>query len=350
MGDSSSATFHPFERPAGIGTSPVEGLQMRSEFHHVPVMLGEVVSLFAPVPAGVVVDATSGGGGHSAALLQAYPRMRVLALDRDPAAVDATAERLRRYGERAVVVHASFGELAEVASGCGIGPGTLSGALFDLGVSSTQLDVAERGFSYRVSGPLDMRMDPSVTLTAAELLERMSEPELARILAENGEGRLARRLARAILAARPIRTTGELADVVGRSVPAPGRRRGHPAKRVFQALRIAVNAELDQLESAIPAAIGMLAPGGRCVVIAYHSGEDRTVKRALASAESGGCTCPAGLPCVCGAVSLGRLVSRGARRPSPAEVMANRRAEQARLRAFERAAQAGAPSLPGDLG
>jgi 16S rRNA (cytosine1402-N4)-methyltransferase len=310
---------------------------MRQVFSHEPVMVDEVVSLLAPVPAGVVIDATAGGGGHAAALLSAHPQLRLLCLDRDPDAVEATTQRLEEYGDRAVVRRARFDRLAEVAAELGVGPGSASGVLFDLGVSSPQLDRPERGFSYRADAPLDMRMDPDEGPTASDLVNTWPEAELARLFAANGEGRFARRIALAVVAARPVTTTGGLSDVVRSALPAAVRRQGgHPARRVFQALRVAVNEELELLSEALPAAIDTLAPGGRCVVISYHSGEDRIVKAAFRLAESGGCSCPPGLPCTCGAASVGKLVFRGTRRPSAAEMARNRRSESALLRAFER--------------
>jgi len=336
--DSSSARFQPSRRsnpPDGI--PPVEGLRMRQVFTHEPVMVEEVVSLFAPVPAGVVIDATSGGGGHAAALLAAHPHLRLLCLDRDPDAVEATTHRLAQYGDRAVVRRARFDRLGEIADEMGIALGSASGVLFDLGVSSPQLDRPERGFSYRADAPLDMRMDPEEGPTASDVVNTWPEAELARLFAANGEGRFARRIALAVVAARPVTTTTGLADVVRSALPAAVRRQGgHPARRVFQALRVAVNEELEVLADALPVAIDALAPGGRCVVISYHSGEDRIVKAAFRQAETGGCTCPPGLPCTCGAVSSGKLVFRGTRRPTPAEMARNRRSESALLRAFER--------------
>jgi len=316
---------------------------MSQLFAHEPVMVDEVVALFAPVGPGVVVDATVGGGGHAAAVLEACPSLRLLGLDRDPSAVAAATERLRPYGRRAQVVAARFDRLAEVVSAevGGAGDGRrVAGVLFDLGVSSAQLDRAERGFSYRLEGPLDMRMGPQASgPTAGDLVNGLDAAELARLFAANGEGRFARRIAGAIVAARPLSTTTELAEVVRRAIPAATRRTGgHPARRVFQALRIAVNQELDVLARALPAAIDLLAPGGRCVVIAYHSGEDRIVKALFAEAATGGCACPPGLPCVCGAVPTGRLVFRGAKKPSSAEIERNHRAESARLRAVEKLA------------
>jgi len=307
---------------------------MAHSFEHIPVLRDEVVSLFASVPSGVLVDATVGGGGHSAAILQAYPELRLVGLDRDPVALEAARLRLVPFGDRVTLIRSPFSALEEVVTSSELG--ALAGVLLDLGVSSPQLDRGERGFSFRVDGPLDMRMDPSGGVTAADLVNGLSEDALRALFRENGEGRLSGRIARAVVRARPISSTRELADVVASAVPAAVRRKGHPARRVFQALRIEVNDELGQLRSALPAALAHLAVGGVCAVISYHSGEDRLTKQAFAEAASGGCVCPPGLPCVCGAVARHRLVFRGARKPSPSEVAANPRAESARLRAIVR--------------
>ena len=325
---------------------------MAHTFDHLPVLRDEVVSLFASVPPGPVVDGTVGGGGHSAAILETYPALRVVGLDRDPVALEAARERLAPFGDRVTLIRSPFSALQDVVSSSGsdsdsdsdsgpgsgprLGLGPLSGVLLDLGVSSPQLDRAERGFSYRSDGPLDMRMDPTAGVTAAELVNGLPEDALAALFRENGEGRLSGRIARAVVAARPLSSTRELAEVVASAVPAAARRKGHPARRVFQALRIEVNDEMGQLRSALPAALSHLAVGGVCAVISYHSGEDRLTKQTFADAESGGCVCPPGLPCVCGAVSRHRLVFRGARKPSPSEIAANPRAESARLRAIVR--------------
>ncbi|MGQ0520596.1 MAG: 16S rRNA (cytosine(1402)-N(4))-methyltransferase RsmH [Actinomycetota bacterium] len=305
---------------------------MTPEFAHRPVMVDEIVELIAGVPDGVLVDATLGAGGHSAALLGAHPGLRLVGIDRDADALAAAGANLAPFGERVVALHhARFDGLARLA------PAPVSAVLLDLGVSSPQFDRPERGFSYRFEGPLDMRMDRSQRRTAADVVNGASEAELARMIAASGERRFARRIARRIVAARPLTTTVELAGVVRDAIPAPARRTGgHPARPVFQALRIAVNAELDILGPALDAAVDVLAPGGRVVVLAYHSGEDRIVKARLLDASTGGCECPPGLPCVCGAVPLVRLLNRGARKPSAAEVAANPRAESARLRAAER--------------
>jgi 16S rRNA (cytosine1402-N4)-methyltransferase len=313
---------------------PAEGLQMAHSFSHTPVLRDEVVSLFASVPPGTLVDATVGGGGHSEALLEAYPALRVVGLDRDPVALEAARSRLLSFGDRITLIRSPFSALSSVIETPGLAP--LSGVLFDLGVSSPQLDQAERGFSFRSDGPLDMRMDQSSGVAAAELVNNRSEAELAALFRENGEGRLSRRIARAVVAARPIASTQQLADVVAAAVPAAARRKGHPARRVFQALRIEVNDELGELATALPVALSSLAVGGVCAVISYHSGEDRLTKQTFAEFATGGCVCPPQLPCVCGAVARHDLVFRGARKASAAEIAANPRAEAARLRAMVR--------------
>jgi 16S rRNA (cytosine1402-N4)-methyltransferase len=326
-----STLFHPGR--AGTPRSfrqPVGELQMAQSFAHIPVLRDEIVSVFGPVPAGVVVDATVGGGGHSAALLTAYAGLQLIGLDRDPVALEAAAARLAPFGERVTLVHAPFSALGEATAG------PLSGVLFDLGMSSPQLDQAERGFSFRSDAPLDMRMDQSTGSTATQLVNELPEAALAALFRENGEGRLSGRIARAVVHARPLTSTVQLAEVVAAAVPAAVRRKGHPATRVFQALRIAVNDELGQLEQALPVALDRLAVGGRCAVISYHSGEDKLTKRTFAEASTGGCICPPDLPCVCGAVVRHRLVFRGARQASPEEIAVNRRAGSARLRVIER--------------
>ncbi len=262
---------------------------MAHSFEHIPVLRDEVVSLYASVPPGILVDATVGGGGHAAALLEAYPGVRVVGLDRDPVALEAARLRLTSFGDRVTLIRSPFSALEEVITSAGFGP--LSGVLLDLGVSSPQIDRAERGFSYRADGPLDMRMDPTAGVTAADLVNSLPEGALAALFRENGEGRLSGRIARAIVQARPLTTTRQLADVVSRAVPAAARRKGHPARRVFQALRIEVNDELGQLRTALPAALSHLAVGGVCAVISYHSGEDRLTKQTFADAASGGCVC-----------------------------------------------------------
>jgi 16S rRNA (cytosine1402-N4)-methyltransferase len=302
-----------------------------------------VVELFAAVPAGVLLDATVGGGGHAAAILSSRPDVVIVGVDRDPAAVVTAKERLAAYGQRAVVVHGELGKLGEALARAGaetLGVRSLtplSGVLFDLGLSSAQIDDPERGFSYIAEGPLDMRMDPDAPLSAAHVVNEYSEERLVALFAMHGEAKNARRIASAIVKARPLSTTSELARLVAETIGAGARdRRGNPAKRVFQAVRAEVNDELRQLEKALKDAIELLLPGGRLVCIAYHSGEDRLVKAAMREAVTGGCTCPPGLPCGCGAVPLGRLVFNGSRKPSKAEIRINPRSSSARLRCFER--------------
>ncbi len=311
---------------------------MIQDYEHEPVMTAEVVEAMSEAPPGTVVDATVGGGGHAAAILDANSHLSVIGIDRDPDAVEAARSRLAPYGKRATVRHARFDRLVEVAESEGVKEGELSGVLFDLGVSSPQIERAERGFSYRREGPLDARMDPTdpASPTAADVVNNLPEQTLIRMFVANGEGRNASRLARRLVAGRPYSTTGQLADAVSAATPAALRRRGHPAARVFQALRIAVNDELEQLTEVLPRAISALRPDGRCVAIAYHSGEDRIVKAAFAQAETGGCVCPPGLPCACGAIPIGRLARRGARKPTQQEVARNPRAESARLRVLIR--------------
>jgi 16S rRNA (cytosine1402-N4)-methyltransferase len=309
------------------------------EFEHRPVMVDEIVDLLGPVPGGVVLDGTVGGGGHAMAILEAHPHLSILGIDRDQDALRAAAGRLARFGDRVELHHARFDHFPEVMERRGIS--WLSGALFDLGVSSWQFDAGERGFSYREDAPLDMRMDRSDERapTAADIVNGYDEGRLARLFADHGEGRFARRIARAVVSARPITTTQELSEAVKAGIPAAARRTGgHPAKRVFQALRVEVNRELEILPGTIDAAIAALTPGGRCAVLAYHSGEDRIVKDRFVSAATGDCTCPPNLPCGCGSAEriTVRLLTRGSRKPSAAEVADNPRAESARLRAVEK--------------
>lgn len=307
-------------------------------FAHRPVMVDEIVDLFAPVPAGWVIDATLGGAGHAVAVLQAHPHLRVLGIDQDPSALRAAADRLVPFGERVCTIRARFDTLVQVVATTIPGE-PVTGALFDLGVSSPQLDRAERGFSYRHAAPLDMRMDPDARISAADVVNGYSEARLAAVLRDLGDERFAGRIARAVVAARPVVTTTDLAGIVRDAIPAPARRTGgHPAKRSFQAIRIEVNDELAILDDSLDAAISALDPGGRIAVLAYHSGEDRIVKARLRSAATGDCTCPPGLPCACGAEPTVRLLKQGAWKPTATEIESNPRAESARLRAAEKLA------------
>ncbi len=304
----------------------------QNQEYHRPVMAGTVTELLGPVPPGVVVDATYGGGGHARELLKVLGRRhRVLGIDRDP---DAVA-RAEGRGGRLKVVQGNFADLNMVLRREGVDAPT--GILFDFGVSSHQLDEAARGFSYHHSGPLDMRMDPSQDLTGADLVNKLSVDDLVDLLRRFGEEPAAVRIAKAIVAARPLDSTRQLAEIVAAAVPGP-RRRAHPARRTFQALRIAVNDEIGAVERGLDQALTMLSVGGRCVAISYHSLEDRAVKRRFASA-SGGCVCPPGLPvCGCGASPRYRQLTRGAVKPSSDEVASNPRARSARLRAVQRVA------------
>ena len=364
-----SARFHSADSGRHPDGMPVEGLRMVREqrstsdradpgsavvtgpgvtespaFEHRPVMLEEVVELLATTPPGVYLDATLGGAGHAVAVLDAAPQLSLVGLDQDPVAEAAARSALAPHGARVTVVRARFDRVGRVLDGLGVG--AISAALFDLGVSSPQLDRPERGFTYRSEGPLDMRMDPTGPLTAADVVNGWSEQELIRLFREHGESRFAARIARALIASRPLSTTAQLAEVVRSAIPAAARRTGgHPARRVFQAVRVAVNDELAILPGALDEVIGRLVPGGRLAVLAYHSGEDRIVKDRFRQAATGGCVCPPGLPCVCGAQPSVRLLTRGARRPTPAEIERNHRAESARLRAVE-ALQDGGDQTP----
>jgi 16S rRNA (cytosine1402-N4)-methyltransferase len=307
---------------------------------HVPVLLARTLELLAPAvgePGAVVVDATLGLGGHSEALLQQFAGLRLVGLDRDPQALALAGERLAPYADRTTLVHAVYDELADVLGR--LGARRVQGVLFDLGVSSLQLDEPGRGFAYAQDAPLDMRMDQSRGITAAEVVNTYPPAELARVLREYGEERFARRVADAIARERdrePFSGTARLAELVRSSIPAATRRTGgHPAKRTFQALRIEVNGELHALERALPAAVDALAVGGRIVVLSYHSLEDRLVKRTLVAGATS--TAPPGLPVVLPEHEpLLRLLTRGAEEPTEDEVAANPRAASARLRAAER--------------
>lgn len=313
------------------------------EAGHIPVLAEEVMLMLAPAPGSLQIDATLGGGGHTERILEAIdPDGRLLGLDADGAAIARVADRLgARYGDRLVLRRANFRELAEVAPAAGFG--VVDGALFDLGLSSFQLADAERGFGFRTGGPLDMRFDTARGVPAAELLATLDAPALTSLFRRFGEEPKAGRIARAIVDARrvaPVATAQELATLVeGISPPNPRQpRRTHPATRVFQALRIAVNEELEALQAGLAAALDLLRPGGRLVVLSYHSLEDRIVKRFFA-AERRGCVCPIEVPvCVCGRDPRIRLVSRRSVTPSDAELEANPRARSARLRAAERLA------------
>ncbi|HEX3614578.1 MAG TPA: 16S rRNA (cytosine(1402)-N(4))-methyltransferase RsmH [Sporichthyaceae bacterium] len=313
--------------------------QEESAAEHVPVLCERILEVLAPAlvrPNAVVVDATVGLGGHSEAMLDRFDGLRLVGLDRDPMALERSARRLARFGERVRLEHVVFDELPEVLLRLGLTG--IDAALFDLGVSSMQLDRGERGFSYARDTALDMRMDQTAQLTAADILNTYSAGELTRILREWGEERFASRIAKAVLAERarePFTNSARLVELIRAAIPAPARRTGgNPAKRTFQALRIAVNGELAALERALPAAIDAITVAGRVAVLSYHSLEDRVVKRAFAAGATS--SAPPGFP-----VELPehapvlRLLARGAG-PDEAELAANPRSASARLRAVEK--------------
>jgi 16S rRNA (cytosine1402-N4)-methyltransferase len=313
----------------------------RSDAAHVPVLLDRVVALVTPPLQAreqtLLVDATLGLGGHAEAVLRACPQATLIGLDRDPHALERSGERLAGYGERVRLVHAVYDEIGRVLAE--LGHPRVDGVLFDLGVSSMQLDLRERGFSYAEDAPLDMRMDDSRGRTAADVLNDYSVEELARILREYGEERFARRIAERVVrerARQPFDRSGRLVELLYDTIPAPARRTGgHPAKRTFQALRIEVNDELSTLRRALPAAIDAIGVGGRVVVMSYHSLEDRITKRVFAEATTS--HLPPDLPVVpAGQEPALRLVTRGAEKAGAAEVAANPRAASVRLRAVER--------------
>ncbi len=310
---------------------------------HVPVMLTRILELLEPAlttPDAVVVDATLGLGGHSEALLTAFPDVRLVGIDRDPEALSRAGERLAPFGDRVHLAHAVYDEIGTVLSDAGIAE--VAGVLFDLGVSSMQLDLAERGFAYSQDAPLDMRMNPEDPLTAADVLNTYDARDLTRVLRDFGEEKFARRIADAVVAARaeePFTTSARLVELVRDAIPAPARRTGgNPSKRTFQALRIEVNAELAVLTRAVPAALEATRVGGRVVAMAYQSLEDRIVKRAFAAVTAS--RAPRDLPQVPDEMKPRfALVTRGAEQASEHEIEENRRAKPVRVRAVERVAR-----------
>ncbi|NVN51788.1 16S rRNA (cytosine(1402)-N(4))-methyltransferase RsmH [Mycolicibacterium hippocampi] len=331
---------------AGAATIP-RGAAMVDDEPHVPVLLDRCVELLAPAltqrdsagTGAVLVDGTLGAGGHAQRFLTRFEGLRLIGLDRDPDALRIAGERLAPFGDRVTLVRTRYDGIAEALAENGFPAGHVDAILLDLGVSSMQLDRPERGFSYSTDAPLDMRMDSEADLTAAEILNTFDEKALTRLLREFGEERFASRIARYIVRRRadaPFSTTGELVELLYQAIPAPARRTGgHPAKRTFQALRIAVNAELESLRDAVPAALAALRPGGRIVVMAYQSLEDRIVKGAFAAATAS--RTPPGLP-----VELPGLgpeftaLTRGAERAGSDEIERNPRSAPVRLRALQR--------------
>jgi 16S rRNA (cytosine1402-N4)-methyltransferase len=318
-----------------------------AEHGHIPVLLDRCVELLTPAltrqhrdgTGAVLVDATLGAGGHAERFLTELPGLRVIGLDRDPDALWIAGERLSGFGDRVLLVRTRYDGIEIVLTETGDWAGKVDGILFDLGVSSMQLDRTERGFSYASDAPLDMRMDPDAPLTAADVVNSYDERTLARLLREFGEERFAARIAAQIVrrrANRPFATTGELVELLYQAIPAPARRTGgHPAKRTFQALRIVVNGELDSLRDALPAALALLTPGGRIVVMAYQSLEDRIVKNQFAAATAS--RTPPGLPVdLPGHEPEFVTLTRGAERAGTAEIELNPRSASVRLRALEK--------------
>ena len=308
------------------------------EYTHKPVLLDACIQALNIRPDGIYVDGTLGRAGHSMEIARRLTTGRLICIDRDQAAIDAAKVRLAPYLDRVTLVHSNFSELKEVLSAAGVSGA--DGMLFDLGVSSPQLDDASRGFSYMQDAPLDMRMDTSAPLSAYEVVNTWSQEELRRILYEYGEERYAPAIAKAIVRARetaPVKTTLELVEIIkGAMPPAALREKQHPAKRSFQAIRIAVNGELDALPPMLEAAVDGLNPGGRLAVITFHSLEDRIVKRTLADLAKG-CTCPPEFPvCVCGRKPRVRLVNRKPVTADGAELADNPRARSAKLRVAEK--------------
>lgn len=312
---------------------------MTSEYRHTPVLLAEVTHYLSPKPGYIMVDCTLGGAGHAAELARAIaPDGLLVGIDQDDAAIAAAAVALR-LGQQTLLLKGNFGDLDRLLTQAKVP--YVNGFLFDLGVSSPQLDFVERGFSYHGDAPLDMRMDPAAGgITAADVVNSYQESDIARVIREYGEERWASRIAEFIVAARarrPVTSTSQLVEIIKAAIPAAARREGpHPARRTFQALRIEVNRELEVLEIALRAAVRWLVPGGRIVVISYHSLEDKVVKRVFGEL-SAGCTCPPDLPvCACGASPVLRVLTRRAVSPSADEIERNPRSRSAKLRAAEK--------------
>lgn len=316
-------------------------VEQSTESLHTSVLLEETISLVDPKPNGIYVDATLGLGGHAEAILERIPGSRLLGVDQDTQAIEFARERLARFGDRVSIFHSNFSSIKEVLSSAGVE--SVNGIIADLGVSSLQLDSVERGFSFRFDAPLDMRMDSkSQDLTAAELLANLSETEIANLIYEYGEERFSRRIARRIVekreAGEPVSTTKQLADLIERSVKRSPKDKIHPATRTFQALRIAVNREIEILEQFVTDAVDVLKIEGRLAVITFHSLEDRVIKHTFQKL-SGKCTCPPRIPqCVCGAVKRGEILTRKPILPTDDETRENPRSRSAKLRGFKRLA------------
>ena len=308
------------------------------EFKHYSVMLSETIEGIAVKPEGIYVDGTLGGAGHSSVIASKLTTGRLIGIDQDGDAIEAAAERLEPYKERVTIVRDNYENIPAVLDRLGIGQ--VNGILLDLGVSSYQLDTAERGFSYMADAPLDMRMDDRMEKTAADIVNGYTETELFHIIRDYGEDSFAKNIAKHIVlerAKRPIETTGELAEIIKQSIPAKIRMTGgHPAKRTFQAIRIELNRELQVLSDSLTGMIERLAPGGRLCIITFHSLEDRIVKNAFKKAENP-CICPPGLPvCVCGRKPAGKILTKHPIIPSEEELAENTRSKSAKLRIFEK--------------
>jgi 16S rRNA (cytosine1402-N4)-methyltransferase len=312
-----------------------ETVKSRPELIHRPVMLEEVLEFLRPQPRGFFIDATVGMGGHAEAILKAsHPGGKLLGIDQDLEALNRAADRLTPFQSRFQLVHANFSQLGEIALQRQMN--RCDGILFDLGVSSLQLDLAERGFSFQKDGPLDMRMDREQSITAEEIVNYYPEKDLANILFQFGEESYSRRIARSIVKARPLGSTVQLADVVAKALPFQRARRIHPATKTFQALRIFVNDELSRLAQALKAAVELLTPGGRIVIISFHSLEDRIVKESFRS-HSRDCVCPRSVAtCVCGNRKILRLLTRKPLLPGVKETSENPRSRSAKFRVAEK--------------
>ena len=309
------------------------------EFKHVSVLLQETVDGLNVKPDGIYVDGTLGGGGHSYEVCTRLgAKGSIIGIDQDEAAIEAASIRLKDFGEKVTIVRSNYCDMKSRLHELGIDK--VDGIVLDLGVSSYQLDTAERGFSYREDAPLDMRMDQRSEMTARDIVNDYSEMDLYRVIRDYGEDKFAKNIARHIVrerAKRPIETTGELTEVIRHAIPMKFQKKtGHPAKRTFQAIRIELNRELDVLRDSLDDMIDMLNPGGRLCIITFHSLEDRIVKSAFKKNENP-CTCPSDFPvCVCGKVSKGRVITRKPILPSEEEMEVNSRSKSAKLRIFER--------------
>lgn len=313
------------------------------EFHHISVLLNECIDNLNIRPDGIYVDGTMGGGGHSLEIAKRLTTGRLICIDQDPNAHEAAGKRLAEYKDRITFVRDNFGNIKSILDSLGIEK--IDGMLLDIGVSSHQLDEAERGFSYQQDAPLDMRMNPDRPFSAYDVVNGYDEDELDRVIFTYGEERWARRIAQFIVKereAKPIETTGELVDIIKKAVPKGARKDGpHPAKRTFQAIRIEVNGELEVLQRAIDDVAARLAVGGRLCIITFHSLEDRLVKSAFKKAENP-CTCPPEFPvCVCGKKPRGKVISRKPILPGEEELAENSRSKSAKLRVFEKAEEIG---------